>query len=209
MAHGMRDVILADDGDPERGEPGSRARGDPHRAPPIARPAATSDGDGEPATRLRRRWALVGALLLAVALVAALVADGVTDRRRAARLADVAGVLEPVSSPLRVLWSQPGGWNHPAVHGPDVMVSLFEDAGADFRLVTNDIVTGEQRWDVAVPGLRLYDDLSCRAHGADVTGVSTHVFCRQLQQAGPGRRSASASSSPDQARWSRSAPMCW
>ena len=120
-----------------------------------------------------------------------MVVDGVRARARDAHLAAVAGVLEPMGSSLREVWTQPGGWGHPAVHGPDLMVSLFGDPREGFRLVGNDIVTGEQRWDVALPEVASELDVGCRALGPGVRGlvsmfharsgpraVSTHIVCR-------------------------------
>lgn len=104
-----------------------------------------------------------------------------------------------MDSSLREVWIQPGGWQHPAVHGPDLMVSLFGDPSEGFRLVGNDIVTGEQRWDVALPEVASELDVGCRALGPDVQGlisvfharsgphaVSTHIVCRLVAPASPG-----------------------
>ena len=171
---GMRDVEL-DDGAPWAGDDAAPARGNPNPGRPEAGSAGPSgDGVGAP-PRFRRRWLLAGALVLLLAAVA--VVDVIGARDRAAHLAAVVGVLEPVDSSLRERWIQPGGWQHPAVHGPDLMVSLFNDRGDALRLVATDIVTGEQRWDVALPEGIFEAGVACRALGADGE-VSTHIACR-------------------------------
>ncbi len=158
---GMREVELVDDVEPA---PGHEARESP---------------------QARRRWLLpAGALALCLATV--VVVDGVRDRDRVAHLAAVPGLLEPIDSSLREVWSQPGGWFYPAVHGPDLMVSLFDDRGTPFRLVANDIVTGEQRWDVPLPGVAVFEAVECRALGIDAHEVSTQIACRLDVPAAPG-----------------------
>jgi outer membrane protein assembly factor BamB len=125
------------------------------------------------------------AAALAVALVTVLVVDGVRSRDVAARLSSTPGVLEPVSSPLEEAWNEPGGWFHPAVHGPDLMINQFHDGGI-VRLVGTDVVTGEQLWDVMVPGAPPEDGIMCRPLTPDSPTVTTHVLCRLEVPVGPG-----------------------
>ena len=198
--NGMRDVEL-DDGGPDDGGPGAgdeaaRARGDPRHGQREPASVVPAGGGVGPALWARRRWLL---LACALALLAVVVVDGVRARAREAHLAAVAGVLEPMDSSLREVWTQPGGWQHPAVHGPDLMVSIFGDLRAGFRLVGNDIATGEQQWDVTLPDVASDLDVECRALGPDVHGrigvfharsgpgaVSTHIVCRLVVPAAPG-----------------------
>ena len=198
---GMRDVEL-DDGGPDDGGPGAgdeaaRSRGDPGQGQREPVSAVAAGGGVGPALWARRRWLLLACALAMLAAV--VVVDGVRARARDAHLAAVAGLLEPMDSSLREVWTQPGGWGHPAVHGPDLMVSLFGDPREGFRLVGNDIVTGEQRWDVALPEVASELDVGCRALGPDVQGlisvfharsgpraVSTHIVCRLVVPAAPG-----------------------
>lgn len=96
---GMRDVALADDGEPDAGKEVGRAGSKVVRRPRGVGPVQGSSRAGGP----------------------------------------------------RRMWNQPGGWQHPAVHCPDLMVSLFENRADGPRPVANDIVTGEQRWDITHP----------------------------------------------------------
>ncbi|WP_225753298.1 PQQ-binding-like beta-propeller repeat protein [Actinotalea sp. Marseille-Q4924] len=162
----MRDVELVD-GDVPTYHGATRLHGNGR---PGGGPGTTSQA--------RRRWLTAAGLGLLLAV--AVLADGIQDRGRAARLASLEGVLEPLDGSLREVWTQPGGWQHPAVHGPDLMVSLFPRGDA-FRLVANDLVTGQQRWDVALPDVHTFGAVSCLALGPEVaapTGPSTHVACR-------------------------------
>ncbi len=133
--------------------------------------------------RPRRRWPLIIAGL-ALALVAVLVVDGVRSRALAERLSRTPGLLEPVDSPLEEVWNEPGGWAHPAVHGPDLMVNQFH-GGEIVRLTGTDVVTGEQLWDVTVPGAPLGDGM-CMPLTPDSPSVSTHILCRFEVPVGPG-----------------------
>lgn len=187
--HRSVSVALADveleDGEPGAGDDAARARGNPNRERREAGSVVPSGGEIGPALRARRRW-LLGAGALALLLAAVVVVDVIRARDRVAHLAAVAGLLEPIDASLREMWSQPGGWQHPAVHGPDLMVSIFYDRGDAFRLVANDIVTGEQRWDVALPEVAVAESVACLALGADVNEVSTHIVCHFAVPAAPG-----------------------
>ncbi|RYV52827.1 PQQ-binding-like beta-propeller repeat protein [Pengzhenrongella frigida] len=179
----MRDVELADDGEQGAANEVARARGNPSHGRREAGSVVPSGGEVRPVRRARRRWLLLGGAL-ALLLAAVVVVDGLRTRARAAHLAAVAGLLEPVDDSLSEVWSQSGGWHtFEWVYGPDLMVTIF----SDLRLVANDIVTGEQRWDVALAEVAVFDfeAVKCHALGADVD-VSTHIACRFEDNAPPG-----------------------
>ena len=185
---GMRDVTLADDDEPGTGDGAADAPGDHHRARHDVAPddpAAVAAPRRSRAGPRRRRWWVLVALALVGLLGGVLVVDGVRSRRQIERLAGTPGVLEPVDSPLEEVWNEPGGWFHPAVHGPDLMVNQFHADGV-VRLVGTDVVTGEELWDVTVPGSPPEESISCTPLTPEAPDVSTHVLCRLEVPVGPG-----------------------
>jgi len=98
------------------------------------------------------RWPTVGvAAALVVTLVTVPVVDGVRERARLAALAQVPGVLRPLSPGLRLLYSAAGGDQDAAairdgfVLG-DLLVGLIHQSPGDWTAAGLDPGTGARRW---------------------------------------------------------------
>ena len=107
------------------------------------RPSAPSDRGALPL--VGRRWWPV-AIALAVALAATSVVADRRDAARLASLADVSGVVSPLSGPPRAEWSTTAGvWSTPIeTAGRIVYATGRADRGTD--VIAYDAVTGAQDW---------------------------------------------------------------
>ena len=166
---GMRVVDLTDDGEPPTGSgTSSPPPGRPERAPSLGEPRQGA-----------RRWIVAAAVVLAAVLVAGVVVDGLRERDRASRLADVPGVLEPMDASLRELWSQPGGWFHAVSFHVDPLFAVFDGAGGGTVLVANDARTGDKRWEQ--PFTETSNIQPSCAPLVDATDRTTHLACQVLE----------------------------
>lgn len=137
--------------------------------------------------RHRRRAAAVGAGLVTALVVAGLVGQGVVtarERDRVARLAGVANLLDPLTGPPRVLWSDAGSMADTTVRtAGDLLVGTAEGPGGEVRVQARAAATGAVAWDVELlpAGTRtdVPDDtehvgarLGCAGMGVDVELVA-------------------------------------
>lgn len=174
-------------GDPEPGGP----RRDDETATaddtPVDPPAHSH---ASPRLRRARRFALGAAALLVVGLVATQLVVDARARARAARYADVTGVLAPLRPDLQVLWrtAEPDssslyGWTTRTTVGDVVLSSTRSDAGS-VTFEGLDAATGEVLWsqDVPLPGGVPSEDAY---GGGQASCTATALYRRVMGQAPP------------------------
>src|SRR5215218_8147882 len=181
MTHGgMVDVILAEEAtEPDVvARPGRRGAGRPGDAIPPTDAGGRADQDAGTRDRHWRAW-VVGLAVLTVAGVGITEADAAHER--AARLAEVPGVLSPLGGPVEELWRRPGGSERTVLIDGDVLVATFLTE-QDHVLTATDTRTGDERWTAPLPEVRSTRDLDCAAVGDPEGGSRSHVVCRLVTE---------------------------